>query len=220
MIKKLIAKDWRLFSWIPLIYLLGGLVASFVLSINNKTAFYVGFVLILSLFATIGAHLIFASVVHEKKNQNLPFIFSLPVSFLDYSLGKLFANLTMTLFFWVAMYLMMASAIFTSPNLPNGLFVMATIITVYMYLLYMIILSVAMITESEAITIFIMGISHVSISIFLFAVSQLEGIRPFIENASPVWNSTTFTVIAGMKLLIVGLIATIYFLQGKKTSFS
>ncbi|MCW9017893.1 MAG: ABC-2 transporter permease, partial [Kangiellaceae bacterium] len=127
MIKSLVLKDWRLNRSLLIIYLVSGVVASAVFSIDHKATFYVGLVLIISLFATVGTHLVFTTVIHERKEQTLPFIMSLPVNFRDYTIAKIFANLSLSLFSWGFIAAVIMLVIWNSSNLPNGMIPFAAI---------------------------------------------------------------------------------------------
>ena len=76
---RLAAKDFWLIRWPMLGYAMLAILSLIFISIEHRVTFHTGLVLMVSALAVVGAHLVFASVVHEKSNQTLPFLLSLPV---------------------------------------------------------------------------------------------------------------------------------------------
>lgn len=103
MIKQLAAKDWY-FTRAPLIaYLIIGLIATLMLTVPGSTSFLFGAVLLISAVNIAGIHLAVATILNERKNQNLAFVMSLPVSYLDYTLAKMLINVGVFLVFWLTL---------------------------------------------------------------------------------------------------------------------
>ena len=218
-IKQLILKDWY-FNRLPL--LLFSIIAVFSLglfSINSKGTFYIGMVLIISLVVTVGAILIFSSVVNERKNQTLAFIMSLPISFLDYTKAKIISNLSVFMVFWSLLVTGILLIIYFSNHLPNGLIPISVIIMGELMVTYVLVLAVAFIKESETWTIVVMGITNVGISLFMFLISGLSAIGPYIEGSIALWNSTAISIVIIELLLAISLIGIIFYLQSRKKDY-
>src|SRR5262245_37633593 len=93
MVKRLIAKDWYLQRW-PILGGLGaGAIAVALVGAANETAFYIGFVLLVSVLITVGVQLAMSTVLLERKEQTLSFVMSLPISAREYTVAKLAGNL-------------------------------------------------------------------------------------------------------------------------------
>lgn len=219
MIKSLVLKDWRLNRSLLMIYLFSGLVASIIFSIEHKATFYIGLVLIISLFATVGTHLVFTTVIHERKEQTLPFIMSLPVNFKDYTIAKIIANLSLSLFSWGFIASAIMLVIWNSSNLPNGMIPYAVITIAELFVAYVLILSVAIIFESEGITVITMAICNISISLFMFWLGSFREINKYMWGNTPVWNTTALAfILCELAVVILFIVMTFYF-QSRKKSF-
>ncbi|MBL4661402.1 MAG: hypothetical protein JKY19_13680 [Alcanivoracaceae bacterium] len=218
-IKQLILKDWY-FNRLPLLlFTIIAVLSLGLFSINAKSTFYIGLVLIISLVVTVGALLIFSSVVNERKNQTLAFIMSLPLSFLDYTKAKIISNLSVFLVFWSILVTGILLIIYYSSHLPNGLIPISVIIMGELLVSYVLVLAVALIKESETWTIVVMGITNVGISLFMFLVAGLSDIGPYIEGPIALWNSTAISIVIVELILAISLIGIIFYLQSRKKDY-
>src|ERR1700678_1720248 len=89
MIRILILKDWYLQRWSVLASLLGGLIALGIVCLGGNAAFMVGLVLLITALIAVGAQLAVTTMVNERKEQTLPFVMSLPISYREYTSAKL-----------------------------------------------------------------------------------------------------------------------------------
>ncbi|TQV76561.1 hypothetical protein FLL45_00950 [Aliikangiella marina] len=219
MIKHLIAKDWH-FNRIPLmLYTLVGFIALAMLPFNQQGLFYVSMVLLISSVIVVGAHLVFVTVVIERKEQTLPFVMSLPISFMDFTMAKLLVNLGAFMTIWFVLVAGMMGIIFSVDTLPNGLVPYATIALIELIVAYVLVLSVAIVTESEAWTIVVMTLTNVCVSLFWYFLGSFESIAKYIEGEVAVWNSTAFAFIAIEIGIIATMIGLVFYFQSRKTEF-
>jgi len=218
-IKSLVIKDIQLNIYPVLAYLLVGLLSLWLLTLEHIGIFYGGAVIMLSMIIIVGAHMVITTVTTERNEHNLAFIMSLPITFIQYTHAKIIANLVVFLSFWLIIVSGLMLVIFTQAEIPNGLAVYALILMLEMVAVFILVLSVGIISESHAWTIVVISITNISLSLFMFWLSSIEGIKNHMEATSPVWNSTALIIIAaevGFMILCLGLT---YYLQSRKRDF-
>jgi len=219
MIKHLVAKDWH-FNRVPLLlYTIVGIIALAILPFKQEGLFYVSMVLLISAVIVVGAHLIFVTVVIERKEQTLPFIMSLPVSFMEYTMAKIVINIGTFLGIWLFLTAGTIGVIVFVDAIPNGLIPYTTIALIELIAAYVLVLSVSMVSESEAWTIVVMTITNICVSLFWYFLGSFESIAKHIEGEVAVWNSTAFTFIAVELAVITALIGMTFFFQSRKKEF-
>jgi len=218
-ISHLIKKDWQLNQGPLYAYMLVGLVALWLLTVGGKITFLVGTVLLITAVIVIGAHMVFCTVVNERKNQTLPFIMSLPVSYKEYTMAKILCNVFVTGTAWLILLGAMIAFILTTKELPNGLIPYGTLIMTYLLDIFFLMLCVAMVSESETVCIVVMTVVNVTISIFMIWLGGHPGIKPYIEGEVAVWNSTALTLLGIELFFIFVVMALTFFLQSRKRSF-
>ncbi len=216
---QLIRKDWDI-SRLPMFgYAALAVVALVLVAMATGATFYVGSTMLITVVVVIGIHLIFVSVVHERGKQTLPFIMSLPISFMQYTRAKMLANLGI---FGIAWLLIAAAviAIFSSTaTLPNGMLPFSLIILGELFVANILILGVAMVTESEAWTIVVMAFCNLCISLFIYFVGSIPEINAHMQGPVAVWNSTAMMLIGLEILAACVLIALIFVAQARKHDY-
>jgi ABC-2 type transport system permease protein len=219
MIKHLMHKDWFL-NRIPLAgYLVVGAIALVLLSVKNATAFYIGTVLLISIVVIIGIHLVFATVINERKNQTLPFIMSLPITYLEFSLAKIILNLSVFTISWGLLFVGTLLVITSVETIPNGLIPFTTIFMLQLFIIYLLVLAVALISESETVTVVVMSIANISISVLIFSTTSVAEIGRYMEHSVSVWNGTAITFISLELTVMTLLVGLMIFAQSRKTDF-
>jgi hypothetical protein len=103
MIRILILKDWYLQRWSVLASLLGGLIALGIVCLGGNAAFMVGLVLLITALIAVGAQLAVTTMVNERKEQTLPFVMSLPISYREYTSAKLLGTLLIFMLPWLTL---------------------------------------------------------------------------------------------------------------------
>lgn len=219
LIWRLIVKDWTFVRTPMAAYLVLGLIATTLLASEQSLAFYIGTTLLISVVVIVGAHLVFATVVKERSLQTLPLVMSLPITFIHYSLAKLGANIGIFVLAWLPLLVVTLMVIGSRDSIPNGLIPYAVIVLTELFLAFVAVLAVALITESEPWTIVTMSIFNIGVSIFMFVIGGLPGISDHIESPVAVWNGTALLILAIELVVISGLIAVTLFVQSRKTDF-
>ncbi|NQZ11956.1 MAG: hypothetical protein HRT35_32795 [Algicola sp.] len=219
MIKKLVSIDWYL-NRLPLtIYAIVGLLALVLLNMPSIAAFYVGTVLIVSAVIVVGSHLVFVTLVRDRKSQTLAFVMSLPVSFMDYTMAKVITNLVGFLLPWLVLVLGTLMVIHTSETIPNGLMPFSVILLLELFVAHVLVFTVTLVSESEVWAIVVTTICNISVSLFCFFVANLVGIGEHMQATHAVFNGTFAAVIAIELLCIISLITMTFILQSRKKDF-
>ena len=216
---KLVGKDWS-FVLAPMIaYLVAGLVAVYLLTIENRITLIVGIAVLISAIVIIGVHFVFGTVIAERSKQTLPFVLSLPVTCARYSVAKLVACVGGFLVLWSILLGATLFAIAAENHLPGGLAPFAVMVLLELFAAFVVTLAVALVVESEVWTIVTMTILNVGISIFMNIVGGLPDVGPYMEGPTPVWNATVLGIIGGEVAVIVAAIALSLAMQARKTDF-
>ena len=218
-VRTLVAKDLGI-NGLPLtLYGVIGVVAMVLLNTKNEAAFYVGFILLLGAVIAPGTHMVVSTIMYERKPAVLPFILSLPVSYMDYTKAKFLTNAIAFMVPWVLLISASVLTILLAPQIPDGLLPAACIILVELMMGFFILLAVALVLESEAWSVATMVLVNSTISLVMYFVFGFDEISRYTETDQIVWNSTALTLL-GVELLIVAVsIALLFYLQSRKRDF-
>lgn len=217
-IRELVLKDLQIMKIPSICYWLGGIGAILLAILWGDSAGTIAFILFISTLFGAGVHAAMQTVTEERREQNLPFIMSLPITISDYTLAKMIANLTLVGGIWLT--LSAASyAIFIGDVLPRGSIPLMTIILVAVLLAYVIILATTLIFQGLAPAIVAVVAANLGNQAALWWVSGLHGVRATVNGIEVVWNGTYLTVLGVQLGTIVLLIALVFYAQSKKTDF-
>lgn len=218
-INRLIIKDLQLNAPPLALYFFVGVIALYLLTIESSGPFYAGSVILMSMVIVTSAHLIFATVTVERNDQTLALILSLPVSFRQYSHAKICANLLAFGASWLLLYSGMLWVIYSQPQIPDGLTVYGTLLMVEMMAVFVLVLCVGLITESQTWVILLISVTNICLSIFMFWLSSLAGIADHMKGEHAVWNDTALAVLAGEISCMLVFLAITYWVQARKRDF-
>ncbi|HEV7667146.1 MAG TPA: ABC-2 transporter permease [Thermoanaerobaculia bacterium] len=219
MIKRLVLKDWY-FLRVPIIaYLAAGALALALVSHAGEGTFFAGSILLITVLITIGIHLAMATVVEERKNQTLAFVMSLPVSPKEYTTAKILANLLIFLLPWLALLVGSFAVIAGNAALPDGLIPFTAIVLLEIFASSFLILSVALVSESQNWTIGAIVFGNLFFQGFLYYVSHIPSIAQTINGPRIVWSSAAVTLLLGEIATIALMVGLTFWLQARKTDF-
>ena len=195
-------------------YFVAGMAASALTCTPNATLSFVGFILVLTVAIAAGIHLIGTLMLSETTDQTRLFVMSLPISLLDYSIGKISVVLTTYLIPWTAMLVCLVIATIVGDK-QGGLVVLPPIF-LFVLTSFMLQLLAAVIFESVGWTICVMVAGNVGLNVFLMQLFANEEISSVAKGNEIVWPSAVLQII-GVELLIVVLALVIAFvLQTRK----
>ncbi len=218
-IKNLIVKDLQLNIKPQLLFLGLGLIGVWLLTLEQKGAFYTGMVIMLSMVILSSAFLTITSITTERKDKNLPFILSLPVTFMQYTHAKIITNLGIFMVFWGLILAGLLFVIFSQETIPDGITVFAVILMLEMLLVFVLLLAVALISESQSWTTAVMTLTNIGLSLFMFWMSSIPAIKAHMDGPEVVWNRTAISIVVVELLLIVFLLLLTYTIQARKKDF-
>ena len=218
-IAQLIIKDWQLYRGPLTGYVLASVASLWIFTIGGSLAVNVGAIVLISLIAVIGIHMIFANILHERKEQTLAFVMSLPVSFMEYTTAKVLSIGIVAGGAWSVVFTTVLGLTLLFEGIPNGVIPFFVMVMLYMLMIYAVLMTVALVTESEAATVVTMVILNTCISIFMVYTGSNAAIGPFIEGPVAVWNSTSLSIVAIEVSVIALAVAVTFHLQGKKRSY-
>ena len=213
---RLIAKDWYL-SRVPLTLIaLAGVASTVLLSLGPSTGF-MGIISALIALIFLSILVPQLTVVQERKQHNLAFVMSLPVSPAEYTLSKVLGNLSAFLALWLPIAGVVLSMLAAAPQ-SRGFVPLGVIAALAPFVSFALLLAVAIVTESELLAMVTMGATNVAYS-FWFLMFRIPGLRENLESGVPVWSGVVLTIIGAQVAVIVGAIALTFDLQSRKRSF-
>ncbi|MCX7562996.1 hypothetical protein OS176_05465 [Xanthomonadaceae bacterium XH05] len=214
----LVRKDWQLFQKQFAANVLAGILALCLLGTGKPWSFYLGSLLLIVVLVSVACFAISNSLLVERKELTLPFVMSLPVSPLDFTVAKLAGNLvTFGVPFLLLLIGVLATVAFTA--LPNGLIVYSLLLFGYIFVAYCISLMVAMNVESEGWNIFAMIGSMVLINPFIMLLGQIEAISGTIRGNAIVWSAPAVGILVAEIVIGLSALAVTAWWNGRRPAF-
>jgi ABC-type transport system involved in multi-copper enzyme maturation permease subunit len=218
-VKRLIQKDWYFNRWAIAAYVAVGLLSLLALGAGSEAAFYIGSILLITVVISIGIHLVMLTVIHERTEQTLAFVMSLPVSAKEYTTAKILANMLIFSLAWAVLVIGTVAVIAGRGTIPDGLIPFAVVILGYLFTSYCLTLSVAIVTESQGWTIGAMVLGNLLLQGVMYGVSHTPGAaQDFAANAI-VWRQPIAGLLGIELAAILLLLGLTFYLQSRKTSF-
>jgi hypothetical protein len=197
-------------------YFAAGIVCSVLTCIPHATASFVGFILILTVAIAAGIHLIGTLLLAESTDQTRLFVMSLPVSLLDYSIGKIAVVLTTYLIPWSAMFACCIIGTFALPWAKHGSVVVLPAIFLFLLAGFMIQLVTAVISESVGWTICVMVTCNVLLNVFLMKLFAIPEVDAAKQSDVLIWPPIVLQLLVVECLVIAGSLAAALFFQTRK----
>jgi hypothetical protein len=213
---RLIAKDWYL-SRVPLsLIAFAGVGSTALLYLRNQT---VGIIAIISTVIT----LVFLSIllpqltiVTERKERNLAFVMSLPISSMEYTAAKVLGNLTAFVALWLAVSAGVLGTLWNAGF--GGIIPLGVVIAFLPFVSFCMMLAVAIVKESEIWSMVTMGAFNVSYSFVWLAIIRF-GLLEGADSPVPIWNVRLLGILAAEIVAIIAALAATFYLQSRKTDF-
>ena len=215
-IRILFLKDLFLSRRFLFAYFAAGMVATALTVVNDATISFVGFILILTVAIAAGIHFIGLLLLSESTDQTRLFVMSLPVSLLDYSIGKIAVVLTTYLIPWTAMFA--CSMIFTvvMPWARQGN--VAVLPSIFLFLLcgFMVQLVTAVISESVGWTISVMVAGNVILNVFIMKLFSIPEVSEMVKGDEPTWHPVLLQIMAVELVIILVSLIVAFVMQTRK----
>lgn len=218
-VRQLMLKDWRLHrNWI-LSSVLAGAVALGIAALGTEPALVVGSVWFFIALILVGTMLPLLGIVNERKNQNLAFLMSLPVSGVQYARAKLASSLGMFLAPWLI--LMAAGLLLVEGRgvFPRGVIPIMMILMLLPFIGFSVITAAALISESEGWSIAANVATQTTYGLAWYFLIRLPALGAHVKDPRPVWNSTAIEILGVEAAIVVGLLGLTLYLQSLKRDF-
>ena len=218
MVKRLILKDWYLQHWAILASLAGVVATLGIIATGGKVAFLLGLILLITVIIAIGAQMAVSTIVTERKEQTLPFVMSLPISYREYTASKIWGNLLIFLVPWLTMVLGSFGLLLLSPS-SRGLLPYAAIMSTEILLSTCLILAVALITESQGWTVAAIMAGNLAVNGIGYVVAHIADIAKGMWGSTIQWSGAASAVLLAEFTTIALLLGLTFFVQAKKNDF-
>ena len=220
MVRRLIWKDWYLNRAAILFALIGGMVTLGLVAASGGSdiAMIMGMVVVVTILIGLGA-VVMVSAVNERKQQTLPFIMSLPISYVEYTTAKIVGSLLIFLVLWTAMLADMVVTILLAPGFPHGLIPFVVIMSVEILMSTCLVTAVAVTTESQGWTVGVVQIGTLSLNGIGWWIVRFPDIGGAMRSATMRWSGTATALLTAELAVIALVIALTFFIQARKRDF-
>jgi hypothetical protein len=155
-------------------------------------------------------------LLSESTDHTRLFVMSMPVSLLDYSLGKISVVLTTYLIPWSTMLALCIIATFAMPNSKHGSVVVLPAIFLFLLCGFMVQLVTAVVTESVGWTICVMVGCNVLLNVFLMKLFTYPEIEAARNSELVSWPPVIVQLIMVELLIIAVSLVAAFFFQTRK----
>jgi ABC-2 type transport system permease protein len=217
-VKRLVLKDWYLQRWAIMASLAGVVATLGIIATGGKVAFLVGLILLIMVIISIGAQMAVATIVTERKEQTLPFVMSLPISYREYTASKIWGNLLIFLVPWLTMVLGSFGLLLWSPS-SRGLLPYAAIMSTEILLSTCLILKVALITESQGWAVAAIMVGNLAVNGIGYVVAHIGGIAKGMWGSTIQWSGAASAVLLAELTTVALLLGGTFFVQSRKKDF-
>lgn len=195
-------------------YFVAGLAASAISCTPQSTLSFVGFILVMTVAIAAGIHMIGSLLLAESTDQTRLFVMSLPVSLLDYSVGKIAVVLTTYLIPWTAMFATLIIATFVLGK--QGTVVVLPAIFLFLLAAFTVQLVAAVITDSVGWTICVMVGCNVCLNVFMMQLFANAEVTAITKGDIVSWPNIILQIIAIELITITVSLIAAFVIQTRK----
>ena len=219
MVKRLILKDWYLQRLPIALSLLGGAAALAILLFGGKAGFMLGLILLITVLVTTSAMLTINMTILERKEQTLPFVMSLPISYREYTAAKLVGILGIFLIPWSLFMAASFAILAVSPTHSQGLIPYVAIMGTEILVSTCLITAVGLITESQRWAITAMMIGNIALNAVGYLVAHLDGVSQFMFGPVVRWTPMSSGLLFAEYSMIALMLGGTFLVQSRKKDF-
>lgn len=201
-VSRLIVKELHVHRWMMLATGAAAVLSALACSLG-RTGFNVGSLAWITAVIAGGVMLAIYGVAHERKEHSLQFILALPVSPGQYVLAKTAGLMLCFALPWLAASVSAVALVVVAPGVPDGLLPFVVALCGFLFANFSIVLCGALHVRSEGGMTAVIIVTNMAVSIFMFVVGALPGIRHHLDGPVPVWNGTVANVLLVEALVIV-----------------
>jgi ABC-2 type transport system permease protein len=220
MVGRLIGKDWYLNRW-PILASIGAgaaTLAAVAARPNSTIAMILGLVVLATILIGMGAK-VTMSAAEERKQQTLPFVMSLPISYREYTTAKIVGGLVIFLVLWGALVADIVATILLVPGFPHGLIPFTTIMCVEILMTTCLVITIAVSTESQAWTIGVAQVGALGLNGIGWWIVTFPDIGGVMKSATVRWSGTATALLTAELAIIALMIAITFYVQSRKKDF-
>lgn len=218
-IARLIQKDWYFSRWPITAYTVVGLGAVALLALPSEGAFYAGSTLLVTALISIGIHLVMATVVHERTEQTLAFVMSLPVTARQYTAAKVGANLAIFTVAWLILTVATVAVIASRGAVPDGFIPFSLTVLGQIFASYVLLLGVAIVSDSMNWTIGAIVGGNLLMQAVLYGVANAPAVKKILSTDTIAWPQPIPAVLAIELLAVVAILTWTFTAQSRKKEF-
>lgn len=215
---QLILKDWQLQRTQIAGSIVGGGLALGLITRATETAVVVGTICFFISIILVGTMLPLAGILNERKNHNLAFLISLPVSSIQYTTSKLVSSTGMFLIPWTT--LVAAGVLLIDlRGFPHGLIPYMLTLTLLPWVGFGVITAAALLGETEGWGIAANVVVQSSCGLAYYFISRVPEVMKYNSSPVVVWSPATLRIMGTELALIPMLLGVTYFVQSRKRDF-
>lgn len=220
MVRRLIWKDWYLNRAAILASLIGGVATLGVVAASHVSdiVLILGMIVVVTILIGMGA-VVMASAVRERKDQTLPFVMSLPITYVEYTTAKIVGSLLIFLVLWTALLLDILATILLIPGFPHGLIPFVVIMSVEILMSTCLVTAVAVTTESQGWMVVVTQVGALSLNGIGWWIVRFPDIGGVMRSATMRWSGTATALLTAELAVIALMIGITFFVQARKTDF-
>ena len=217
-IPQLIWKDLRLNRSAAIVPLAGG-------AIGIGMFLHGGLVAVFGIIVFFTAMILSASILPsmcllgERKHKTLAFMMSLPISSIQYTIGKMVTVLGIFLVPWLMLVISGVWLILGRADVPKGLLPLFLALCLLVLAGMCVISCIDLLSESEGVHGIAVVAVNVSYGLAWTLIATSANIRAGIWSPVPVWGPTILSVLGGELVFIAALLGLTLFLQSRKKDF-
>jgi len=216
---RLVLKDWYLQRLSILIALAGGLLGMGVVATGSSASFILGAIALVTVIIAFGANNAIATMVNERKEQTLPFVMSLPISYREYTASKILGHLILFLIPWLLITLGSLAMLWISPDHKHGMIPYVAIMATEMLVGSCLIATVALITESQPWTVACIMVGNVAFNIVGYIVAHIPSIARTLFGATLQWNAASVGILLAEFAAAALMLTLTFVFQARKKDF-
>jgi ABC-2 type transport system permease protein len=220
MVWRLIWKDWYLNRAGILASLIGGVMTlALVAALRaSQIAIILGVIVVVTILIGMGA-IVMMSAAIERKQQTLPFVMSLPITYREYTTAKIVGGMLIFQVLWVALVTALVATILLTPGFPHGTIPFVVIMSVEILVSTCLITVVSVTSESQGWTTAAAQVGALSLNLIGWSIVRLPGIGRTMGGATMQWSGTATVLLAAELTLIALMLAIAFFVQSRKKDF-
>jgi ABC-2 type transport system permease protein len=215
---KLIGKELYVNRWLIAGGMIAGVVSASIASLG-QVGFNIGSLMWLTGIIAVGVILALYGIINERKENSLHFVLSLPLSIADYVRAKILGLLLSFILVWLVSCAAGLLLVFAKDSVPDGIAPYTVLLCVFLLTNFCIVLCGMTHAQSDALATATIVVTNMGVTIFMFIVGPIPGIKEHMWSPVPVWNSTFWTVLGCELAVLVVAFALPFILAARRRDF-